>query len=91
MREAELLNALAQAAPGIEIRMCPKHMVTVRIHYDPKVVGIGTTLMEAAIDCAHWIFDVLGDHPEYEQRFPQSWPPCEPTTNIRWPCKYEPL
>jgi hypothetical protein len=70
MREAELLNALAQAAPGIEIRMCPKHMVTVRVHYDPKVVGTGRTLMEAAIDCAHWIFDVLGDHPEYEQKIP---------------------
>jgi hypothetical protein len=34
-------------------------------------VGIGTTLMEAAIDCAHWIFDVLGDHPELEQTIPE--------------------
>jgi len=71
MREVELLTALALQKPGIEIRMCVKHKVSVRTHYDPVVVGIGTTLMEAAIDCAHWIFDVLGDHPELEQTIPE--------------------
>jgi hypothetical protein len=70
MREVELLTALSQAEPGIEIRICPNRMVTVAAHYDPKVVGVGRTLMEAAVDCAHWIFDVLGDHPEYEQKIP---------------------
>ena len=71
MREVELLTALALQKPGIEIRMCVKHKVSVRTHYDPVVVGIGTTLMEAAIDCADWIFDVLGDHPELEQMIPE--------------------
>ena len=70
MREAELLNVLAQEKPGIEIRMCKGHMVTVRMHYDPKVVGTGRTLMEAALDCVHWLLDVTNDHPEYRQKLP---------------------
>lgn len=50
MREVELLTALALQKPGTEIRMCVKHKVSVRTHYDPVVVGVGTTLMEAAME-----------------------------------------
>jgi len=71
MREVELLSALSLQRPGIEIRMCKGHKVSVRTHYDPIVVGIGTTLMEAAIDCARWIFGVRSDHPELEEQIPE--------------------
>jgi hypothetical protein len=71
MREVELLNALALSKPGIEIRMCKGHKVSVRMHGEPLVCGIGTTLMDAAIDCAHWVFDVLNDHPELEEKIPE--------------------
>ncbi len=71
MREVELLNALALQKPGIEIRMCVKHKVTVHTHYDPWVVGVGTTLLDAAIDTARWIFLVLEDHPELAEKIPE--------------------
>jgi hypothetical protein len=71
MRETELLNALALSKPGIEIRMCKGHKVSVRMRGEPLVCGIGTTLMEAAIDCAHWVFDVCADRPELEEKIPE--------------------
>jgi hypothetical protein len=71
MREIELLNALALKKPGIEIRVCQGYKVSVRTHYDPKVVGIGDTLFQAAVDCARWILDVLKDHPELKETIPE--------------------
>ncbi len=71
MREIELLTALAKSKPGIEIRMCEGHKVSVRMHGEPLICGIGTTLMEAAIDCARWVFDVLGDRPELAEKIPE--------------------
>ena len=70
-REIKLLDALALHKPGIEIRMCKGHKVSVHTHYDPSVVGIGDNLFQAAFDCARWILDVVGDHPELKDEIPE--------------------
>jgi len=71
MREVELLTALSLSKPGIEIRMCKGHKVSVRMHGEPLVCGVGTALMDAAIDCARWGFNVRADHPELEEQIPE--------------------
>jgi hypothetical protein len=70
MREAELLNALAQAEPGIHVDIRPNGVCMVATYYEPRVKGIGKTLMNAALDCAHWLLDVVKDHPEYKDLIP---------------------
>jgi hypothetical protein len=52
MREAELLNALAQAPGGISIDICPDGRCTVSTYYEPHVLGTGKNLMRAAYECA---------------------------------------
>lgn len=70
MREAELLNALAQAPGGIHVDVRSSGRCMVATYYDPCVKGIGKNLMDASLDCAHWLLDVVKDHPEYKDSIP---------------------
>ena len=64
MRTNELLLALAQGHGGIDIHL-DKRRATVATNYQPFVKGVGTTLFDAAHDCAQWIYKVIEDKPEY--------------------------
>lgn len=61
----ELLNILASVKPGVSIKiMMYKNTVTVKLHYHPWVVGVGTTLPLAVLDCLNWLLDVVEENPE---------------------------
>jgi hypothetical protein len=70
MREAELLNALAQAQGGIRVDIRANGHYMVSTCYKPSVKGVGKNLMNAARDCAIWLLDIVKDHPEYKESIP---------------------
>jgi hypothetical protein len=81
MREAELLNALAKAKPGVQIFIRTTGMVTVGLCYAPYVVGVGPTLFLAARDCALWLLDVAKTNPDYREQLPEVFAALEAYDN----------
>ena len=59
----EALKVLAKVKPGVEIRMCDKHMTTVKLHYAPWVVGVGPTLSLAIRDCFNYLLEIVEENP----------------------------
>ncbi len=69
MREAELLIALAHDG-GIQMNLTDK-VCTIETKYPGFTVkGVGPNIHAACVDTAHWIFDVLKDHPKDKAKIP---------------------
>jgi len=62
MREAELLNALAQTNGGVHVYMS-RQGVLIKARYAPHAIGEGNTLMDAAINCAKQLLDEAKKYP----------------------------
>lgn len=70
MREAELLNALAQGRNGVQVNLTRTY-ATVTTLYAPSARGTGKTLMEAALNCVHDLSATLNKVPQCRELIPE--------------------
>ena len=63
MREAELLNALAQQDDGIRV-IIKKDGIGISTQYTPFCYSEKKTLMSAAFDCAKQLLEAVKENPD---------------------------